>query len=100
MHGTDFHADNESFEHDGHIFDPQPPETLVYAVAASGPPVLNGAMFPMDEIGQPGPAIGVPLTVWHARDHVCFSFLPPGRAEAKRSAMGLATPGTTPIWQS
>ncbi len=80
MAGLDFHADNEAYKHDGHIFDPDRPETLVYAVAPSGEPVLLGAMFQMDEIGQPGPAIGGPLTVWHAHDHVCFSFFPPAIA--------------------
>ena len=77
MFGTSFHADNERYKNDGAVFDPERPETLVYAVAASGQPVLLGAMFQMDGIGQPGPAVGGPLTVWHAHDHVCFSLTPP-----------------------
>ena len=80
MSGRSFHADNEQFKGDGVYFDPERPETLVYAVADSGQPVLLGAMFQMDGIGQPGPAIGGPLTVWHAHDHVCFSLTPPGLA--------------------
>ena len=89
--GTDFHADNPARMDDGHIFEPGLPETLVYAVAPSGEPVLLGAMYQMDDIGQVGPAVGGPLTVWHAHDHVCFSLLPPGLA-------GLTGPwGTCPL---
>ena len=33
-------------------------------------------MYEMDEIGTAGPAIGGPLTVWHAHDHVCFALTP------------------------
>ena len=69
----DFHADNPAFKKDGRIMDPAYPETLVYAAGPEGP-VLVGAMFQMDELGDTGPAIGGPLTVWHAHDHVCISF--------------------------
>ncbi len=69
----DFHADNPAFKKDGRIMDPAYPETLVYAAGPDGP-VLVGAMFQMDELGDTGPAIGGPLTVWHAHDHVCISF--------------------------
>ena len=89
--GTDFHADNPARLNDGHIFEPGLPETLVYAVGESGDPVLLGAMYQMDEVGQVGPAVGGPLTVWHAHDHVCFSLVPPGLA-------GLTGPwGTCPL---
>ncbi len=89
--GNDFHAENEARKNDGHIFEPGLPETLVYAVAPSGEPVLLGAMFQMDEIGQVGPAVGGPLTVWHAHDHLCFSLTPPALA-------GLTGPwGTCPL---
>ena len=56
MRGNSFHADNPAFKNDDVYFDPERPETLVYAVADSGEPVLLGAMFQMDGIGQPGPA--------------------------------------------
>lgn len=69
----DFHADNPDLKKDGRIMDPAYPETLVYASGPDGP-VLVGAMFQMDEPGDSGPAIGGPLTVWHAHDHVCVSF--------------------------
>ena len=80
MRGTSFHADNEAYKNDDHYFDPERPETLVYAIADSGAPVLVGAMFQMDDIGQPGPAVGGPLTVWHAHDHICFGLVPPALA--------------------
>ena len=91
MVGIDFHASNAANENDGRILDPAHPETLVYAVAPDGQPVLMGAMFLMPKIGEPGPMIGGPLTVWHAHQHVCISLTPPGLA-------GLLSPlGTCPI---
>ena len=84
MFGRDFHADTEAYMNDGHILDPHRPETLVYAVSG-GRPVLLGAMFQMDDIGQPGPAIGGPLTVWHAHDHICFSLPRHSAASNRRS---------------
>jgi hypothetical protein len=80
MHGLDFHAQNAAYKADGVVLDPARPETLVYAVAANGTPVLLGAMFEMEGIGEAGPAVGGPLTVWHAHDHVCFSLTPPAIA--------------------
>ena len=91
LHGIDFHASNPTNEHDDRVFDPARPETLVYAVAPDGRPVLMGAMFLMPNIGVPGPTIGGPLTVWHAHQHICFSLTPPGLA-------GLLSPfGTCPL---
>ena len=77
MRGIDFHAPNPSYEKDGHVFDPERPETLVYALAPDGRPVLMGALFLMPELGQAGPTIGGPLTVWHAHEQICFSLVPP-----------------------
>jgi hypothetical protein len=89
--GIDFHASNPANENDGRILDPAHPETLVYAVAPNGRPVLMGAMVLMPKIGQPGPTVGGPLTVWHAHQHVCVSLTPPALA-------GLLSPlGTCPI---
>jgi hypothetical protein len=78
--GIDFHAANPANENDGRVLDPAHPETLVYAVAPNGQPVLLGAMFLMPKIGSPGPTIGGPLTVWHAHQNICFSLTPPGLA--------------------
>lgn len=91
MHGIDFHAPNPSHENDGRVLDPAHPETLVYAVAPDGRPVLLGALFSMPRIGEAGPSIGGPLTVWHAHEHVCVSLTPPGLT-------GLLGPlGTCPV---
>ena len=91
MWGRDFHASNPAFEADGHILDPQRPETLVYAVV-EGEPVLLGAMFTMPDIGDAGPAAGGPLTVWHAHDHVCFA--PPGILSGLQSPFGTCPIGS------
>jgi hypothetical protein len=89
--GIDFHASNPAYEKDGRILDPAHPETLVYAVAPNGQPVLMGAMFLMPQIGQPGPTVGGPLTVWHAHEDVCIALTPPGLS-------GLLSPlGTCPV---
>lgn len=74
--GSDFHAANAKYASDGRIFDPARPESLVYA-KAGGKPVLLGAVYEMPEIDRPGPAIGGPLTPWHAHENVCFSLVPP-----------------------
>jgi hypothetical protein len=79
MYGTSFHASNATYQADDLVFDPERPETLVYAVAADGP-VLLGAMFEMPGLRRAGPAIGGPLTVWHAHDHLCFGLMPPALA--------------------
>jgi hypothetical protein len=89
--GIDFHASNPLNEHDGRVFDPAHPESLVYAVAPNGRPVLLGAVFQMPEIGQPGPMIGGPLTAWHGHENVCISLTPPRLA-------GLLSPlGACPV---
>jgi hypothetical protein len=80
MYGLSFHAENATYKADDVVLDPARPETLVYAVADDGTPVLLGAMFEMGGIGESGPAVGGPLTVWHAHDHVCFSLTPPAIA--------------------
>ncbi len=76
MYGTDFHAVNQAYEEDGRIMDPERPENLIYAITPRGP-VLLGAMFTVP-VGVSGPALGGPLTVWHAHEHVCIGLLPPG----------------------
>ncbi len=77
--GRSHHAQNSAYKEDGHVFDPERPENLIYAVGPTGP-VLIGVMYEMDGIGVAGPAIGGPLTVWHAHDHVCFALTPPALA--------------------
>ena len=94
--GIDFHAANPAYENDDRVLDPAHPETLVYAVAPDGRPVLMGAMFLMPKIGTPGPTIGGPLTVWHAHEHVCFSLTPPGLA-GLLSPLGMCPLGTIDV---
>lgn len=74
--GTEHHADNPAYLEDGRIFDPERPETLVYASTRSGP-VLIGAMFQMPGLDNPGPRVGGPLTVWHSHENICFTLAPP-----------------------
>jgi hypothetical protein len=94
--GIDFHASNPANENDGRVLDVAHPETLVYAVAPNGQPVLMGAMFLMPKIGEPGPTIGGPLTVWHAHQHVCISLTPPGLA-GLLSPLGMCPVGTVDL---
>jgi hypothetical protein len=94
--GVDFHAANPAYEHDDRVLDPARPETLVYAVAPDGRPVLLGAMFLMPNMREPGPTIGGPLTVWHAHEHVCFSLTPPGLA-GLLSPLGMCPVGSIDV---
>lgn len=88
--GLDFHAGNEQYKHDGLILDPRRPENLIYAAGPDGP-VLVGVMYEMEETGVAGPAIGGPLTVWHAHNQICFGVVPPALA-------GLRSPfGSCPV---
>jgi hypothetical protein len=96
MHGLDFHADNPAYGEDGRILDPERPETLVYAVAPDGRPVLLGAMFSMPDRSEPGPAVGGPLTVWHAHERICLGLVPPGLASI-RSPLGACPVGSIEI---
>ncbi len=76
MVGSQFHAENPQRKSDGIILDPLLPETLVYEPTPDGP-VLLGALYEMEAIGDPGPMFAGPLAVWHAHDHVCFGSIPP-----------------------
>ncbi len=95
--GMDYHAPNPAYQADGRILDPQRPENLIYAAGPDGP-VLVGVMYEMEKMGEPGPAVGGPLTVWHGHDHICFSLLPPALA-GLTSPFGVCPPGslTMPI---
>lgn len=56
----------------GYVMDPNHPQGLVYANSKHGP-VLLGAMFQMNHIGQFGPDPGGPLTAWHQHENICFT---------------------------
>lgn len=74
--GTAVHLENKAYKSDGRVLDPQRPETLVYAISG-GRATLLGALFVMEQAGQPGPAPGGPITHWHAHN-VCVTVLPVG----------------------
>ncbi len=93
--GTDFHAANPAFAADGRVFDPPRPETLVFAATASGP-VLLGAVYEMPSVGEMGPAIGGPHTMWHAHENVCISLTPPALT-GLQSPFGLCPVGSITI---
>ena len=75
IRGPDHHAHNPDLIGDGHILDPEYPESLIYARSIDGP-VLVGVMFAMDGLSDPGPRIGGPITVWHSHENLCFSITP------------------------
>ena len=95
LSGTAFHADNAGYISDARILDPTRPETLVYAQTPSGP-VLLGAMYQMPDVGVAGPAVGGPLTVWHAHEQVCLGLLPPSIA-GLTSPYGLCPAGSLTV---
>ncbi len=55
-----------------YVMDPRHPQGLVYANSKHGP-VLLGAMFQMQHLGQLGPDPGGPLTAWHQHQNICFA---------------------------
>jgi len=76
LQGLGVHFDNKAYQSDDRILDPERPEQLVYAIGG-GKAVLLGAVFQMQTAGVPGPAVGGPITRWHAHN-VCVTIAPPG----------------------
>lgn len=74
--GLTVHLENKAYQSDGRILDPRRPEQLVYAIEG-GRAVLLGAVYQMQTAGTPGPAVGGPITRWHAHN-VCVTVTPPG----------------------
>lgn len=66
------HWMNQQYVKRGYVMDPQHPQGLVYANTQHGP-VLLGAMFEMQHLGQFGPDPGGPLTAWHEHQNVCLA---------------------------
>jgi hypothetical protein len=66
------HWMNDAYVKAGYVMDPHRPQGLVYGNSRSGP-VLLGAMFQMQHIGQFGPDPGGPLTAWHQHENICFT---------------------------
>jgi hypothetical protein len=94
--GASFHADNPAFGDDGRVLDPARPEALVYARRDDGGVVLLGAMFEMQGLRAPGPAVGGPLTAWHAHEQVCLGLLPPALA-GLTSPFGVCPAGSVTV---
>lgn len=66
------HYVNPAYLATGDTLNPERPESLIYGTSAKGP-ILLAAMYIAHRIGQPGPDIGGPLTLWHAHSNLCFS---------------------------
>ena len=72
--GTE-HYINWSYINDGHILDPNHPESLVYQVGSEGSRKLVAAMFmlPKGSTLDSVPNIGGNLMQWHIHDDLCFT---------------------------
>ena len=66
------HYINPAYLTAGSTLNPEQPESLIYGNSAGGP-ILLAAMFIAHRIGQPGPDIGGPLTLWHSHSNLCFN---------------------------
>jgi hypothetical protein len=73
---------------DGHVLDPDHPESLVYRVDANGTRTLEAAMYmlPQGETLETVPELGGKLTQWHIHDDLCFS---QGEAPKVRGVTGV-----------
>ncbi|HVF74628.1 MAG TPA: hypothetical protein VM938_06230 [Acidimicrobiales bacterium] len=95
------HWHNQRFHTDGKVLDPAAPEELIYASTSRGP-VLVAAMYVMPEVGQPGPKVGGPLTVWHAHDDLCFTpdamVVGFARPNCPAGSVNLPTPEMLHVW--
>lgn len=68
------HYRNTRNRRDGRALDPNAPEGLVFARAASGELRLLGAVFTVHR-GETAPTPGGPIFQWHTHDESCGSFL-------------------------
>jgi hypothetical protein len=69
---TIVHYVNPLYLTSGSTLNPEQPESLIYGNSSHGP-ILLAAMFIAHRIGQPGPDIGGPLTLWHSHSNLCFN---------------------------
>jgi hypothetical protein len=82
------HLTNKAYQDDGRVLDPERPEQLVFAVEGQRK-LLLGVVYQMERAGEPRPAIGGPITAWHAHN-ICLALTPPG--------FGIVSPfGSCPI---
>jgi hypothetical protein len=97
------HWMNDAYTKAGYVMDPKRPQGLVYANTRRGP-VLLGAMFQMQHIGQFGPDPGGPLTAWHQHQNICvtplgleFSLMTPF-AICPIGAIDISVPPMLHVW--
>jgi hypothetical protein len=97
------HWMNDAYTKAGYVMDPNRPQGLVYANTRRGP-VLLGAMFQMQHIGQFGPDPGGPLTAWHQHENICitplgfeFSLMTPF-AVCPFGAIDISVPPMLHVW--
>jgi hypothetical protein len=69
------HWMNLVYMSDGRVLDPEKPENLMYYQTSDGRQVFVGVMYLMQAPGEPGPAIGGPMTVWHLHPAYCWVHL-------------------------
>ena len=71
----DEHFVKQAYFDDGHILDPDYPESLVYKPHPDGTKTLAAAMYmlPPDTKWSQIPDVGGPLTQWHIHDNLCFT---------------------------
>jgi hypothetical protein len=98
------HWHSQRFFTDGRVLEPSAPEALVYASTSRGP-VLVAAMFLMERLGDKGPQLGGPLTVWHDHEDLCFSsdgrvvgFHRPPRTTCPPGSVNQRTPEMLHVW--
>lgn len=69
FNGVGAHYIQPEWLQDGEVLNPLKPESIM--VASDG--AVEGAMFLMEQVGQPGPMVGGCLTRWHLHDNLCYS---------------------------
>ncbi|QXC62456.1 hypothetical protein KSP35_06555 [Aquihabitans sp. G128] len=88
------HFVNWAYLDDGHVLDPDRPESLVYQVEPNGGRKLVSAMFmlapgsTLDDV----PDLGGSLTQWHIHDDLCYSATDPPRVAGITSVGGTCRP--------
>ena len=97
------HWMNDGYVKAGYVMDPNHPQGLVYANTKHGP-VLLGAMFQMQHIGEFGPDPGGPVTAWHQHENICitpfgleFSLMTPF-ASCPVGAIDISVPPMLHVW--
>ncbi len=94
---------NQPYVDASYVMDPRRPQGLVYANTEHGP-MLLGAMFQMQHIGQFGPDPGGPLTAWHQHQNICitplgfeFSLMTP-TATCPIGSIDISVPPMLHVW--